>query len=171
MNRKHSIAKVSWEKNYKKHLLSSFPGKKSGSVIADRIELVKKTELELVLLECSSCFSDGYGNYDSNLTTFNTIFLKNQPFSAAQRNLYKNNGSGKTNYHCRKPKPDCFNSDKDEKHLKLSNKHMPSNQKNFFFFIPSSILFGIKNTPRNNNSVATWNQTLNKAFYNTSDFD
>ena len=61
-------------KKYKKHLLSSFQKTKStqtcGSVFADRIEQVKKTNFELELIKFVDCFLDGHGNYTSNLVSF-----------------------------------------------------------------------------------------------------
>ena len=61
-------------KKYKKHLLSSFQKTKStqtsGSVFAERIEKVKKTNIELDLIKIVDCFLDGHGNYDSNLVSF-----------------------------------------------------------------------------------------------------
>ena len=42
----------------------------SGSVFAERIEKVKKTELELELIKIVDCFLDGHGIYDSNLVSF-----------------------------------------------------------------------------------------------------
>ena len=59
---------------YKKHLFSSFQKTKStqtgGSVFAERIEKVKKTKFQLDLFKTVDCFSDGHGNYDSNLVSF-----------------------------------------------------------------------------------------------------
>ena len=61
-------------KKYKKHLLSSFQKTNStqtgGSVFAEKIEKVKKTKFELDLTKIVDCFSDGHGNYDSNLVSF-----------------------------------------------------------------------------------------------------
>ena len=61
-------------KKYEKHLSSSFQKTKStqtsGSVFAERIEKVKKTKFELDLIKIVNCFSDGHGNYDSNLVSF-----------------------------------------------------------------------------------------------------
>ena len=37
----------------------------SGSVLAERIEKVKKTKIELELIKSIHCFRDGHGNYDS----------------------------------------------------------------------------------------------------------
>ena len=42
----------------------------SGSVFAERIEQVKKTNFELDIGNISEYFLDGYGNYFSNLVTF-----------------------------------------------------------------------------------------------------
>ena len=42
----------------------------SGSVFAERIEKVKKTNFELKLIKFVDCFLDGHGNYDSNLVFF-----------------------------------------------------------------------------------------------------
>ena len=42
----------------------------SGSVLAERIELVKKTKFELELIKIVDCFLDGHGNYDSILESF-----------------------------------------------------------------------------------------------------
>ena len=61
-------------KKFKKHLFSSFHKTKatqtSGSVFAERIEKVKKTQFELDFIKIVDCFLDGYGNYDSNLVSF-----------------------------------------------------------------------------------------------------
>ena len=61
-------------KKYKKHLFSFFQRTKttqtSGSVIAERIEKVKKTKIELELIKIVDCFLDGHGNFDSNLVSF-----------------------------------------------------------------------------------------------------
>ena len=75
VDRMPSIAKKRLlRKKYKKHLFSSFQKTKttqtSGSVFADRIEQVKKTKFELDLIKIVVCFSDGHGNYDSNLVSF-----------------------------------------------------------------------------------------------------
>ena len=62
-------------KKFKKHLLSSFQKTKQtqtiGSVIADRIEQVKRAKLELELIKSLDCFSDGDDNYNSILACFN----------------------------------------------------------------------------------------------------
>ena len=75
VDRMPSIAKKRLlRKKYKKHLFSSFQKTKStqtgGSVFAERIEKVKKTKFELDLIKLVDCFSDGHGNYDSNLVSF-----------------------------------------------------------------------------------------------------
>ena len=61
-------------KKYKKHLLSSFQKTKttqtSGSVFADRIEQVKKTEFEIEMIKIVDCFLDGHGKYTSDLVSF-----------------------------------------------------------------------------------------------------
>ena len=75
VDRMPSIAKKRLlRKKYKKHLFSTFQKTKltqsDGSVFAERIEKVKKTKFELDLFKIVDCFSDGYGNYDSNLVSF-----------------------------------------------------------------------------------------------------
>ena len=59
------------KKKYEKHLFSSFQKTKatqtSGSVFAERIEKVKKTQFEFKLIKFVDCFLDGHGNFDSNL--------------------------------------------------------------------------------------------------------
>ena len=75
VDRMPSIAKRRLlRKNYKKHLLSSFQKTKStqtsGSVYADKIELVKKTKLELELIKIVDSFVDGVVNYTKNLVSF-----------------------------------------------------------------------------------------------------
>ena len=61
-------------KKYNKRLLSSFQKTQttqtSGSVFADRIEQVKKTEFQLELIKIVDCFLDDHGNYTSNLVSF-----------------------------------------------------------------------------------------------------
>ena len=42
----------------------------SGSVFAERIGKVKKTNFELDLIKIVVSFLDGHGNYDSNLVSF-----------------------------------------------------------------------------------------------------
>ena len=42
----------------------------SGSVLADRIEQVRKTKFELELIKIVDCFLDGHGNCTSNLVSF-----------------------------------------------------------------------------------------------------
>ena len=75
VGRMPSIAKKRLlRKKYKKLLFSSFQKTKStqtgGSVFAERIEKVKKTKFELDLIKIVDCFSDGHGNYDTNLVSF-----------------------------------------------------------------------------------------------------
>ena len=41
-----------------------------GSVFAERIEKVKKTEFEFELIKNLDCFLDGHGSFDSNLVSF-----------------------------------------------------------------------------------------------------
>ena len=71
--------KILLRKNYKKDFLSSFQKTKStqtiGSMFADRIEQVKKTEFELELIKFVDCFLDGHGNYTNNLVSFKTKSL------------------------------------------------------------------------------------------------
>ena len=59
---------------FKQHFMSALQKIKStqnsGSVFAERIEKVKKTKLELELIEILDCFLDGHGTYDSNLVSF-----------------------------------------------------------------------------------------------------
>ena len=54
--------------------MSSFQQTKStqtsGSVLAEKVEVFKKTKFELELMEIIDFFQDGYGSYDSNLVTF-----------------------------------------------------------------------------------------------------
>ena len=58
-------------KKYKKHLFSSFQKTKttqtSGSVFAEGIGKVEKTNFQLELIKIVDCFIDGHGNYDSDL--------------------------------------------------------------------------------------------------------
>ena len=75
VDRMPSIAKKRLlRKKYKKHLFSSSQKTKttqtSGSVFAERIEKVKKTNFELELIKIVDCFLDCHGNYDSNLVSF-----------------------------------------------------------------------------------------------------
>ena len=42
----------------------------SGSVLAERIERVRKTRFELELIKMVDCFLDGLGNYTSDLVRF-----------------------------------------------------------------------------------------------------
>ena len=75
LERKPSIAKQRLlRKKYKKRFFSSSQKTKttqtSGSVFAERIEKVKKTKFELRSIKNVDCLSDGHGNYDSNLVSF-----------------------------------------------------------------------------------------------------
>ena len=75
VDRMPSIAKKRLlRKKYKKHLFSSFQKTKttqtSGSVFAERIENVKKTNFEFELIKIVDCFLDGHGNFDSNIVSF-----------------------------------------------------------------------------------------------------
>ena len=75
VDRMPSIAKKRLlKKKYKKHLLSSFQKTKStqtsGSIFAERIEQVKKTNFEIELIKIVDCLLDGHGNYSSNLVSF-----------------------------------------------------------------------------------------------------
>ena len=76
VDRMPSIAKKRLlPEKYKKPLFSSFQKTKTtqigGSVFGERIEKVKKTTFELDLIKIVDCFSDGHGNYDSNLVSVN----------------------------------------------------------------------------------------------------
>ena len=80
VDRMSSIAKKRLlRKKYKKHLFRSFQKTKttqtSGSVFAERIEKVKKTNIEFELIKNVDCFLDGLGNFDSNLVSFQIKFL------------------------------------------------------------------------------------------------
>ena len=59
---------------FKQHFMSALQKNKStqtsGSVFAERIEKVRKTNFELELRKIVDCFLDGHGNYDSNLVSF-----------------------------------------------------------------------------------------------------
>ena len=61
-------------KKYKRHLFSSFQKTKttqtSGSVFAERIEEVKKTNFELELIKIVDRFLDGHGTFEGNLVSF-----------------------------------------------------------------------------------------------------
>ena len=75
VDRVPSIAKKRLlRKKYKKLLFSSSQKAKitqtSGSVFAERIEKVKKTNFEFELMKILDCFLDGHGNFDSNLVSF-----------------------------------------------------------------------------------------------------
>ena len=93
VDRMPSIAKkrLLWKK-YKKQLLGSFQKTKStqtsGSVFAERIEQVKKTNFEIELIKTVDCFLDGHGNYTSNLVSFKT-----KPFQTEINKLKRLNSS------------------------------------------------------------------------------
>ena len=80
VDRMPSIAKKRLSrKKYKKQLSSSFQKAKStqtsGSVFADRIEQVKRTNFEVELIKFVDCFLDGHGNYTSKRVNFKTKSL------------------------------------------------------------------------------------------------
>ena len=80
VDRMPSIAKKRLlRKRYKKHLFIYFQKTQStqtgGSVFAERIEKVKKTNFELGSIKIVDCFIDGYGIYDGNLVSFETKSL------------------------------------------------------------------------------------------------
>ena len=66
-------------KKYKKHLLSSVQKTEStqtsGSVFEERIERVKATKFEFLLIKIVDFFLDGQGNFGSNLVSFKTKSL------------------------------------------------------------------------------------------------
>ena len=75
VDRMPSIAKKRLlRKKYKKKLFSSFQKTKttqtSGSVFAERIGKVKKTNFEFELKKFLDWFLDGLGNFDKNLVSF-----------------------------------------------------------------------------------------------------
>ena len=75
VDRMPSIAKKKLlRKKYKKDSFSSFQKTKttqtSGSVLAERIEKVKKTKFESDFIKIVDCFLHGHSNYDSNLVSF-----------------------------------------------------------------------------------------------------
>ena len=85
VNRMPSIAKKKLlRKKYKKHLFSSFQKTKttqsSGSVFAERIEKVKKTDFEFELKKIVDCFHDSHGKFDSNLVSFKIKSLQTTHF-------------------------------------------------------------------------------------------
>ena len=57
-------------------------------MFADRIGQVQRTKFDLELIKYVDCFLDGYGNYTSNLVSFEKKLCK-QPFSEFQRDFYK----------------------------------------------------------------------------------
>ena len=52
----------------------------SGLVFAERIEKVKKTNIEFELIKVVDCFLDGHGNFDSNLASFKNKSLYSNHF-------------------------------------------------------------------------------------------
>ena len=75
VERMPSIAKKRiLRKKYKTHLLSSFQKYKStqtsGSLLADRIQQVTKTNFDLELIKNAVCFLDGRGKFTGNLVSF-----------------------------------------------------------------------------------------------------
>ena len=75
VDRMPSVAKKRLlRKKYKNQLLSSFQKTKStqtsGSVFADRIEQVKKTNFEIELIKIKECFLNVHGKYTSDLVSF-----------------------------------------------------------------------------------------------------
>ena len=70
-------------KTLKQHFMSALQKNKStqtsGSVFAERIEIVKKTKFEMELIKIVDCFLDGLCNYDSILVTLK-IFITNRTF-------------------------------------------------------------------------------------------
>ena len=75
VDRMPSIAKKRLlQKKYRKQFFSSFRKTKtthtSGSVFAERIEKVKKTNFELDSIKFEDCFLNSHGNYDESLVPF-----------------------------------------------------------------------------------------------------
>ena len=75
VDRMPSIAKKRLlRKKYKKHWLSSLQKTKStptsGSVLADRIEQVKKTNFEFEVIKIVVCFLGGHGNHTGYFASF-----------------------------------------------------------------------------------------------------
>ena len=72
-----SAKKILLMKKFRNHFLSSFQKTKTtktiGSVFAERIEKVKKTQFELKLTKIVNCVPDGHGFYDSNLVFSNLV--------------------------------------------------------------------------------------------------
>ena len=69
-----SIAKRLLRRKYTKHLLSSFQSTESshtsGSILAEKIEQIKKTKHELEIKKNVDCPLEGDGNYSSNVVIF-----------------------------------------------------------------------------------------------------
>ena len=89
-------------KKYKRHLLSSFQEtistRTSGSVFADRIKQVKKTNNEVELIKIVDCFLDGYGNYEKiyyllklNLCKLTTVFFNKMRLVEVDRKSHHDN--------------------------------------------------------------------------------
>ena len=78
---KKRLLRKKFEQQFMSALLKNKSTQTSGSVFAERIEKVKKTNFELELLKNVDCFLDGHGNYDSYFGTFyNKIFITNRNF-------------------------------------------------------------------------------------------
>ena len=61
----------------------------SGSVFAEILGKVKKTNFELELINIVDCFLDGHGGYDSKLVSFNNkLFMKNNIFLVSGSEKY-----------------------------------------------------------------------------------
>ena len=65
----------------------------NGSVYADKIEEVKKTNFELELKKVLDCCLDGHGNYTSNLVSCENEIFVNYSFPEIQRDLFESIGS------------------------------------------------------------------------------
>ena len=79
------LQKSPLRKKFQQHFMSALHKNKStqtsGSVFAERIEKVKKTNFELELIKTVDCFLVGHGNYDINLVCFEKkIFITNNIF-------------------------------------------------------------------------------------------
>ena len=63
-----------FRKKLKRHLLTSIRKSvavhTSGSIFVDRVELARRTKLELELMKVLECSIDGSRNYESNLVPF-----------------------------------------------------------------------------------------------------
>ena len=73
--------KDSWEKSLNNTIQVLSKKNKSrqtsGSLFAGRIQIAKKTKFELDLIKIVDCFPDVQGIYDSNLVSFQKIFITN----------------------------------------------------------------------------------------------